>query len=93
MKITEMKARNRGREVRILVSEMVKNQYCDDDRPRWGWWYCVKGGEVGYFVTRRPYSGVVLEGKLQESERDIFTVNSRIDTKEQFETLVGNLFY
>ena len=88
MKITEMKAKDGSREVRILVSECMKNQYCDDDRPRWGWWYCVKGGKVGYFVTKRPYSGVQLRGGLESYERDIFNVNERIETKEQFAELL-----
>lgn len=87
MKIAEMKAKDRGREVRIFVSEMIKNQYCDDDRPRRGYWYCVKGGEVGYFVTRRPWSGCSLQG-LEQYEHDIFNVNGRIDTKEYFEELI-----
>lgn len=88
MRITEMKARNRGRDVRIFVSEIMRNEFCDDGKRRWGWWYCVKGGTVGYFVTTRPYSGVVLEGKLEQSERDIFNVDDAIDTKERFEQLI-----
>lgn len=91
MKITEMKAKNRGRDVRIFVSEMMRNKYCDDDRVRYGWWYCVVGGEVGYFVTRRPYSGVVLEGRLEESEHDVFNVNDPIDTKERFAELLKDI--
>ena len=86
-----MNAKDRGRKVRIFVSDMMKNQYCDDDRKRYGWWYCVVGGEVGYFVTRRPYSGVVLEGRLQESEHDIFNVNNPIDTKERFAELIKDI--
>ena len=87
MRISEMKARDRGRDVRIFVSEIMKNQYCDDDVKRWGYWYCVKGGEVGYFVTRRPRSGCSLQG-LEPYEHDIFNVNGRIDTKEYFEKLI-----
>ena len=82
-----MNAKDMGRKVRIFVSDIVKNQYCDDDRKRWGWWYCVKGGEVGYFVTKRPSSGCSLQG-LGQYEHDIFNVNGKIDTKEYFEHLI-----
>ena len=82
-----MNAKDRGRKVRIFVSERVKNAYCDDDRKRYGWWYCVVGGEVGYFVTKRPSSGCSLQG-LEEYEHDIFNVNVKIDNKEYFEKLI-----
>lgn len=87
MRITEMKARNRGRDVRIFVSEMMIHE-CDDCKKHFGWWYCVKGGTVGYFVTSRPYSGVVLEGILAQSEGDLFNVYDAIDTKERFAKLI-----
>ena len=90
MKVTEMNAKDKGRKVRIFVSECVKNTYCDDDRKRYGWWYSVIGGQVGYFVTKRPTSGCSLQG-LEEYEHDIFNINGTIDTKEMFEYLVGNI--
>lgn len=88
MKITEMNAKDCGRKVRIFVSERVMNTGCDDCRTHWGWWYCVVGGQVGYFVTKRPYSGVCLQGKIYEYEHDVFNVNGTIDTKEQFAELL-----
>jgi hypothetical protein len=88
MRITEMNAKDCGKKVRIYVSERVKNMDCDDFRPHWGWWYCVVGGQVGYFVTKRPYSGVCLQGKLESYEHDIFNVNGTIETKEQFKELL-----
>lgn len=88
MRITEMKAKDCGRQVRIFVSERVKNDGCDDCRPHWGWWYCVVGGQVGYFVTKRPYSGVCLQGALESHERDVFNVNGKIETKERFGELL-----
>lgn len=87
MEATEMKAKDRGREVRIFVSEVMRNNDCDDCRARYGWWYCVVGGEVGYFVTRRPTSGCSLQG-LEQYERDVFNVNGRIETKEEFIKLI-----
>lgn len=90
MKISEMNARDRGRKVRIFVSDIMKNQYCDDDCKRYGWWYCVVGGEVGYFVTKRPTSGCSLQG-LEEYEHDIFNVNDPIDTKDRFAELIKDI--
>ena len=89
MKIAEMKAKDRGREVRIFVSERMRNDSLNwgEFHPIWGYWYAVKGGEVGYFVTKRPYSGCSLQA-LEEHERDIFNVNGKIDTKEYFESLI-----
>ena len=88
MRITEMKAKDGSREVRIFVSQLMKNDGCDDFRTHRGWWYCVKGGEEGYFVTKRPYSGIQLQGELCRYEHDIFNVNYRIETKEQFAELL-----
>ena len=95
IKVTEMNAYDRGRKVRIFVSEMVRNEYCDDDRPRWGWWWCVKGGEVGYFTTHRPTSGCSVSNKsdtlsmVEQFERDVFNVNGKIDTAERFAQLIA----
>ena len=89
MRITEMNAKDGERKVRIFVSELVKNSDCDDFRPHYGYWWCVVGGEVGYFTTRRPYSGVQLRGKIEQFERDIFNVNGKIDTKERFAELLS----
>lgn len=89
MKITEMNAKDGERNVRIFVSERVKNSCCDDSRPTYGWWWCVVGGEVGFFTTKRPYSGVQLRGEIESYERDIFNVNYRIDTKEMFAELIA----
>lgn len=89
MRITEMNAKDGERKVRIFVSERMKNNDCDDFRPHYGWWWCVKGGEVGYFTTKRPYSGVQLRGKIEEYEHDIFNVNESIDTKEEFAELLS----
>lgn len=89
MKATEMKAKERGREVRIFVSGFMRNDSgnWDSGRPIYGYWYAVKGGEVGYFVTRRPTSGCSLQG-LEQYERDVFNVNGRIETKEEFIKLI-----
>lgn len=89
MRISEMKAKDGSREVRIFVSQRMKNSGCDDFRPHRGWWYCVKGGKVGYFTTHRPTSGCQLWGKVSDYERDIFNVNDTIDTKEQFAELLS----
>lgn len=86
MKISEMKAKDGAREVRIFVSKLMTNRDCDDFRPHRGWWYCVKGGQVGYFVTKRPTSGCQLQNLV---DLDIFNVNGRIDTKEQFAELLS----
>lgn len=86
MRISEMKAKDGAREVRIFVSKLMTNRYCDDFRPHRGWWYCVKGGRVGYFVTKRPSSGCQIRNL---EEHDIFNVNDRIDTKEQFAELLS----
>lgn len=86
MRIAEMKAKDRGREVRIFVSERMKNE-CGYEKPVRGYWYAVKGGEVGYFVTRRPYSGCSLQA-FEKYEEDVFNVNGKIDTKEYFESLI-----
>ena len=83
-----MKAKDAGRDVRIFVSELVRSNDCDDFTSHFGYWYCVKGGTVGYFVTRRPHSGVALEGKLAFYEHNIFNVNDPIETKEQFAELI-----
>lgn len=84
-----MNAKDCGRKVRIFVSERIKNTNCDDCKPHWGYWYCVVGGYVGYFVTKRPYSGVCLQGKLESYERDVFNVNESINTKEEFSELLS----
>lgn len=89
MRITEMNAKDGERKVRIFVSERMKNDGCDDFRPHYGWWWCVVGGEVGYFTTKRPYSGVQLRGEIEDYERDIFNVNESIDTKERFAELLS----
>lgn len=89
MKIAEMKAKDRGREVRIFVSEIMKNDsgnWGDETTVR-GYWYAVKGGQVGYFVTKRPYCGCSLQA-LERYEVDVFNVNDPIETKEQFEKLM-----
>lgn len=86
MRISEMYAKDGAREVRIFVSELMTNRDCDDFRPHRGWWYCVKGGQVGYFVTKRPTSGCQLQNLV---DLDIFNVNGRIDTKEQFAELLS----
>lgn len=88
MRITEMNAKDCGRQVRIFVSERVKNECCDDCKTHYGWWYCVVGGQVGYFVTKRPYSGVFLQGNLESYEHDVFNVYDAINTKEQFKELL-----
>ena len=88
MRIFEMNAKDGERKVRIFVSELVKNSDCDDFRPHYGWWWCVVGGEVGYFTTMRPYSGVQLRGKIESYEHDIFNVNYKIETKDQFKDLL-----
>lgn len=99
MKIREMNAYDRGRKVRIYVSDIVRNESCDDCRPHWGYWYCVVGGEVGYFVTREPHSGCRIScayperygrSKLELSERDIFNVSEPIDSKERFNELISD---
>lgn len=89
MKIAEMKAKDRGREVRIFVSERMKNESGNwgDDRPIRGYWYAVKGGSVGYFVTRRPHSGCSLQA-WEKYEEDVFNVNDPMNTKEEFESIV-----
>lgn len=89
MRISEMKAKDGSREVRIFVSQRMKNSGCDDFRPHRGWWWCVVGGQAGYFTTRRPTSGCQLRGKVEENELDIFNVNDTIDTKEQFAELLS----
>lgn len=81
--MTTMLAKDQGLPVRIIVSGYMKNK----DVGKWGWWYCVKGGMVGYFVTKRPKSGCSLQG-LGPYEEDIFNVNSYIETKEQFAELI-----
>lgn len=86
MRISEMKAKDGAREVRIFVSKLMTNRDYDDFRPRRGWWYCVKGGQVGYFVTKRPSSGCQIQNL---EELDIFNVNDTIDTKEQFAELLS----
>lgn len=86
MKITEMKAKDGAREVRIFVSELMTNRDCDDFRPHRGWWYCVKGGRVGRFVTKRPTSGCQIQNL---KELDIFNVYDSIDTKELFAELLS----
>lgn len=86
MRISEMKAKDGSREVRIFVSQRMKNSDCDDFRPHRGWWYCVKGGQVGYFVAKRPTSGCQIQNL---EELDIFNVNDTIDTKEQFAELLS----
>ena len=89
MRITEMNAKDGDRGVRIFVTEMVRNKDCDDFVTHYGWWWCVVGGEVGYFTTKRPYSGVQLRGKIEEYEHDIFNVNYKIESKEQFAKLLS----
>lgn len=89
MRISEMKAKDGSREVRIFVSQLMKNDGCDDFRTHRGWWYCVVGGQVGYFTTHRPTSGCQLRGKVEECEHDIFNINGTIDTKEQFAELLS----
>lgn len=96
MKIREIKAYDRGREVRIFVSPLMKNSECEYGRTIRGYWYCVKGGEVGRFVTVRPESGCRISmarrqmgfSRIEESEMDIFNVNDPIDTKERFQKLL-----
>lgn len=95
IKVTEMNATDRGRKVRIFVSDMMKNE-CEDEKTRWGWWWCVKGGEVGYFTTHRPTSGCSIgnvdastNSMVEEFCRDIFNVNDPIDTKERFAELIA----
>lgn len=89
MRITEMNAKDGARKVRIFVSEMVRNNDCDDFKPHYGWWWCVVGGEVGYFTTKRPYSGVQLRGDIESHEHDIFNVNEKIESREQFAKLLS----
>ena len=97
IKVTEMAATDRGRKVRIFVSEIMRNEDCEDGRRLWGYWWCVKGGEVGYFSTHRPTSGCSIgnvdantNSRVEDSIRDIFNVNDPIDTKERFAELIIN---
>lgn len=89
MKITEMRAKDGKMNVRIFVSPMMLNKNCDDFRQHLGWWWCVVGGEVGYFSLQRPRSGMQLRGKFEDYELDIFNANYRINTKEQFAELLS----
>lgn len=86
MRISEMKAKDGAREVRIFVSGLKTNRDCDEFRPHRGWWYCVKGGQVGRFVTKRPTSGCQIQNL---KELDIFNVYDSIDTKEKFAELLS----
>ena len=89
MRITEMNAKDGERKVRIFVSERMKNNDCDDCRPHYGWWWCVKGGERAYFSRQRPHSGIQLRGKFEDYEMDVFTSSDRIHTKEEFAELLS----
>lgn len=86
MRISEMKAKDGSREVRIFVSQLMKNDGCDDFRTHRGWWYCIKGGQVGYFATKRPTSGCQIQNLV---DLDIFNVYDPIDTKDQFAELLS----
>lgn len=94
MNIRKISAYEMGRKVDVFVSERVTNTGCDDFRPHRGYWWCIVGGEVGTFVTKRPESGCRLTGigertKIEETEMDVFTSSSPIRTKEEFARLIS----
>lgn len=85
MKIREIKAKDGRREVRIFVSSCVKNEI-DDGLIVKGYWYIVKGGQVGRFVRRYIESGKQLDNL---EDYDVFNITGSCDTKEQFAELLA----
>lgn len=85
MKIREIKAKDGARECRIFVSSCVKTEIDDGCYVR-GYWYIVKGGQVGRFVRHYIKSGKQLNNL---KEYDIFNINDRCDTKEYFAELLA----
>lgn len=86
MGIREIKAKDGARECRIFVSSSVKNEI-DDGRIVKGYWYIVKGGQVGRFVCQYIRSGKQLDNLV---DYDVFNINGRCDTKERFAELLAN---
>ena len=85
MKIREIKAKDGARECRIFVSSCVKNEI-DYGRKVWGYWYIVKGGQVGRFVREYIKSGKQLDNL---EDYDVFNINGSCDTKEYFAELLA----